>query len=1580
MEDFDPYEVPAVKSYAEKPVASPTLSLLIGVNEGNIEAADNEQKVTNPAAVAARRALVERQENIEIAKLAAQGFAVKGNVPGFEAALTDIQTLQYKGPEKQSFVDDTTEIAKATIERIMAQTGMSVDEVIAMADLRSRDMGVRAALEVATASLEERGPLNQFTRDVLGVTTVKDWSRISPVLNEFNALYGYSGNAALTFEQSAINTVEMLRSINVEDREKVIGVLRDKLATTIGQEDARRVFERLKDVTEGNAALEGVFGLVDWVGIAALAKGSLKAVLGASRAFKVARDIGKETEAAEDVAKMLVDGKSNLGLNSDEAVSASLNVNLLSPQVAGVSSKVQLNLSSRIKNLIDDLEGALYTGGAKVEELMATKSRLENLYTSKVNTSIVYSNISTDINKGRINLDILYGNRTGTAFRTAEEALDYYKNLKRGDLEVVPAAVDNSSRIDELATTIKTLTSDINIASKKKSVLPEQFAKDITSNQQPAFDVINTVFNKLQANEQLNDGLEATLGRIIYRSKTPEEAASLVQKMVPEDIGRKLRQLEDAVAEHISLSTTPPKPGFYLRQRLDVPVFLKDIGKISADQLNKTSWLFGKLSPRLGTAKDVYTGAFLSQLKRDKYAKAMAEFVEESFNKLDAGETERVVEAIAKTEKLKRDMTVSELATMGIAADKEVEAYYAYRTARNISWFVKEKHMHDQLFAQGMQNILVSLGEEGLAGAAKMLDISEVVGKRVFVPERNAFTTVTQENLKEFSGMVPYKYVKGQKLSSHASEITTILVDPNKATRGDLMSVVGRTEGAYSRIYVEPYFVKVKVKRLIDDTSQDVQFAFRTAGSEADARKYVDGFQRIVTRSDSGETLSVDDIIKELGSYEENAEELLNRINNGDFRNAKITYNFDRTEGNYFSNVIGTGRVDADGGRLFWSGRSEDGLKSISTGSTENVTMGPLASMSAEVNNTARFAALSEWRANEIQRWYNTFEDVIDDSDKLGNATAEEIFFRVANRAEFATRADPKIRQMLAHKDLILAQLGVRTSDELKVQHAMNSLLGSRMLDRPALAHVNEWLRNADLPQYFKSVNSKLMLGLFSPAQLFVQANGALLAVTLSPKHGLKSFYTAVGVMRALTSNNKAVRSKFYAMHKLNKSGGVSEGDFMRIASAVERTGLVSNIGASSIYTGGDEALSMFARKRQAFNKNQMMFFNTGEEYTRVAAFDIARREFIEANPKAVWDEAANLNVIMARADDLTLNMTRANEARWSQGWAGLPAQFLQHPIRLGSSMLAAAIGKGNQITTKEALQIAIGSLLLYGINNNGVPDFAEEFLGRELNDKLSEEQKQYLTQGVLSGVLYSITDTLGAEPVSIALGTRLSSMQWYEDMYDAFFNLFKDGQFDFGAIWGPTGSTIANVMELPAIMRRLATKEEITFGDFTRTISESIGTLASSWRGVDKAYWAYHADGVLRNKRGDATAVLNTGEMIAQALGFSSTETFESSYVYKINREYSRIMDRYANDFVYFQRMSMKANLAGDSKAEAENALAAAVLLAALPAADQRAILSRARERTSYDTVLHEFMDKWYSNLSSRSNVPLMVNSVTGE
>jgi hypothetical protein len=570
---------------------------------------------------------------------------------------------------------------------------------------------------------------------------------------------------------------------------------------------------------------------------------------------------------------------------------------------------------------------------------------------------------------------------------------------------------------------------------------------------------------------------------------------------------------------------------------------------------------------------------------------------------------------------------------------------------------------------------------------------------------------------------------------------------------------------------------------------------------------------------------------------------------------------------------------------------------------------------------------------------------------------------------------------MLSNRDFIVNQLGVKTVDEQMLQHAVNLLTSN--VNVPGFSHVGQVLRKNNLVDWMKGVNSTLMLGLFSPAQLIVQANGMLNAITISPLHGAKAAFSIRPILVALTSDSADVANWVHKHADVLKSTGMKPDEFSRVAASIKRTGLLDNIGASSVYNAQDGALNIFAKRKAKFNQYQMMFFNTGEEITRVGAFDIARREFIQANPDVLWDSSDSLNKIMQRADDLSMNMSQVNEARMTKGVMGIPFQFLQHNIRLGTNLVAssaALIGKKSQtLSAKEAFTLTLGSYLMYGISNNATPDFVEEWLGNELNGTLTATQKQYLTQGVLAGIISTIGELVTGKQLNIALGTRLSSIQWYEDLYDTVYDLFRGEKADLAKLAGPTGSTLIAALQLPVIFTDYIKQDEMSLASFARTVSQVGASLASSWRNVDKAYWAYRANGMVISKKGDPQANLSWPELIAQALGFSSTEQYESSTVFKTNKEYAASMKRFADTIMRYNGYANKAYLNGDITGMNSNYTYASSVLLPLPLADQEYIKRLINEDKSYDTAGREAFNKWATEMSSHKN-RLLVTSPYGE
>jgi hypothetical protein len=1563
-------------AFASTPAVNTTLSLLYGPEDG-VEQVANDTAIHGAAYVAFKKARQAEEEEIRLMKAAAAGLAAEGNSAAVQQAVQEMQ--QPKQP--QTFFSDVQISAARAVETFAAQNNMTPTEVANRVEAMQDAIALRATLEATMTSLEGRSGLGQLAQDIFGLTTVEDWARLSPVVNEIVGQKG--GERSLTMASSAQQFMRVLQSMPVAERAKFVEATTKRLVSTVGEKDAKRFYDAVLNLTEQSTALEGAFGALDVLGITAIAKGGVKALLKASRPIAVADAVGAKEAVVKDLTSTILTGKSVLGVSTDEAVAMSNTSKVVPGAVDTAAPAVQQQLKQRAEQLMKELRESLYTGGATADEVIASMRSYEDVYSRANNPALIKSELAALSDKGIVKLDATYGNTNGNVFTTKEAAEEFARKRLGGsiDVEVVPAA----GKVEDIAVRLKeandVITESLAMLGKAKKVKGGALAAKFAEANRPASEVIDTVMAKADAGEALTDPLEKAVSKVIVGATGKVQAYTMVQQAVPEEALPALRKLEDAVAIKVELETMPPKPGYVVRQRMDLPVLLKDIGSISRAELDDTILLLGKINPRLSTAESIYGPAFLAGLKRTAAGKKKADFVAASFDKLNGTEVEKVNNALVATEKLGRDMSVLELQSHGLLTENAQEAYYAFRTMRNIEWVLKEQENANEFISKNYRNVFIGMGADVFSGPAKQVSAESMIGRKVYDTDKQKHITLTTENMNEFSGMVFYEFAKGQNISGYKSAITRVATRPNTVTVGDIKNTVGRVDGAYSRIYQDEFFIKVKTKMLVDDELQDVTYTWRTASTEKDADSYVKGFNDLVQRRMSGTLVTADDVAKALGSYEDDAFELATKINGGDFNGSTLSFNFDRLEGNYFRNVVGIGSDDKSGGRVFWSGRGDKALRSISTGSSESLTVGPLQSLQAEISNTSAFTALGEWRRVAVQRWYNTFEDVIDESFKTGAKDAEQVFFRVANFVGGTplgeTANATKMRQMLSHKDFILTQLGVKTRDEMAVHNVVAALSNSRIADIPGFAHVGKWLRQADLPQFLKSASSTMMLGMWSFSQLVVQSSGMALAVAISPKHGLKAAYATRPILAALASDNPAVWKWFHKVMDVAQYAGMKSDEFVRVAAAIRKSGWIDNIGASSLYGAEDGATNIFAKGRRKFQQSQMLFFNKGEEISRVASFDIARREWMETNPGKAWDSDEALKAITFRADDLTMNMTRTNEARWQQGWFGIPFQFLQHNMRLGTNVLAGFAGKG-AISRKEVYSLVLGSYLLYGINNNATPDFLEEWLGNQANN-LSPEMKQYLTQGMVAGILSSVIEFTTGEEFKIALGQRLSSIQWYEDMADAVTRVFQTGEFDFGAIWGPTGSTIANLWGMGKTFGRFIEKEEWVAADFGRTVSEAVGSMVSSWRGIDKAYWAYHANGALENMRGDTVARLSSAELIAQALGFQSTEAAEANFVFTNNRDYNTRMEKYADTFMQFRRLSQKAKADGDVKSEEVNAKAMFAILTPLPMADRQYIMRLVRERNPTDTVLMDALVRWEVEMSSHKN-KLMVNNPYGE
>lgn len=1050
------------------------------------------------------------------------------------------------------------------------------------------------------------------------------------------------------------------------------------------------------------------------------------------------------------------------------------------------------------------------------------------------------------------------------------------------------------------------------------------------------------------------------------------------------------KELSDVIAERVAISVGPPRPGYAIRQKVDMPVRLEDLGRMSQEELDSLSLGVGRLNPRLATATTLYKDTLVASLKKSKLAKEWAGFVSTSFDKLNGKSMEKVVDALEQTQKLKREMTEAELYAMAsITTDAEKEAYYAYRLMRNSLWQAKNEAARRDLTARGYRQVFSGLGELGeFSGPAKLLeDWRSLIGKSVLDAEKNMFVTLNEKNIYEMQarGLSLYDFKQAQEVPGKKAHATKVALPQSKTTVGDIKSTVGRVDGAYSRIYEEEYFIKMHGNIVVDNEVVYSKYAFRTAASEYDAAKYAAGLNSLIAK---GKAVTLDDITKTLGAYEENAEEMLRLLQDGKFQGFTAKINYTRMDDNFFRDVTGVGGADVTDGKLFWSKRSEEGIKSITVGSNDSVIAGPLNSLEREIGNTAMFTAMEEWRRNVVQRWFNEFEDVISQADKLMTKTPEDVFFNVVNRAKEYSLSDSRTNAMMAQARFIVNQLNVRTLDEKLLQHYIRkaSTLFDDVADSrigkmiPAMSHIGPWVRRTDLPEFMKSVASNMMLGFWNLSQLFVQMASSANAVLVSPKHGLVASYMARPILAAIhASDNGAVWRGLHKAMDVVQYTGVSKEEFARIAVALKKTGLVDDVAGSHLFAADTGVQHVFSKNMRKFKDSSWSFFTKAEETNRVISFDIARREWIEANPGKLWDSEEALKAIMLRADDLTTNMMRVNEARYAKGFGGLPLQFLQHSIRFGTTFYAGAKtlingGKVQTLTAREAIQLFLGSTMLYGINNAGTPDFIEDYIGAASAD-WDNDTKLLIGEGMFAYAVDAIHELFTGEGAELAFGKRMSSLQWYEDVVDGIHTMFADQTIELEKFTGPSGSAIQNLWKAAGLGVAFVKEEDKTVQGMLITLNEMGATLASSWNNATKAWYASQLDNTLTNKRGDSTARLTNPELIWQAIGISSIEAQESSYVFTNNKNHQRVIKDLTDSLITLQQRQRRLYAAGDVAEAYRVDKAIHLLLEPLSPSDKKAVILGAAPRAAgADTSIGEAMQKWHAQ--GREQTRILIGS----
>lgn len=359
--------------------------------------------------------------------------------------------------------------------------------------------------------------------------------------------------------------------------------------------------------------------------------------------------------------------------------------------------------------------------------------------------------------------------------------------------------------------------------------------------------------------------------------------------------------------------------------------------------------------------------------------------------------------------------------------------------------------------------------------------------------------------------------------------------------------------------------------------------------------------------------------------------------------------------------------------------------KSLRLGNAEQLD--PYIAMNRGFSQNLRNMWLNDYKISAVEQWIKEFNHVM--RPDMNSLEKHSLFFLYNPQwAKVAADNAADLAAAKAAQRAIVNFIGKPSelgegleSMKMKLLNTVYKGWGQgKMLDL-ALA------TTTDPIHFLRGVAFHTKLGVFNPVQFFVQAATMAHSVAVSGvTHGVPGM-TAAPLIRWLGHNPNMLDAVAGVAEKV----GWKRAQFKEMYQTLQKTGLYEVAGEATLR---DDAFDPHLF-RNTFGRYILdagpMFFNEGERMTRLTAWATSFREFRAANPTVTLGNR-EIGAILRRADDLSVNMTRASNAAWQSGVWSIPTQFYAYNARVMEQLL------GGRLTGLEKTRVLATYSALYGI------------------------------------------------------------------------------------------------------------------------------------------------------------------------------------------------------------------------------------------------------------------------------------------
>ncbi len=456
---------------------------------------------------------------------------------------------------------------------------------------------------------------------------------------------------------------------------------------------------------------------------------------------------------------------------------------------------------------------------------------------------------------------------------------------------------------------------------------------------------------------------------------------------------------------------------------------------------------------------------------------------------------------------------------------------------------------------------------------------------------------------------------------------------------------------------------------------------------------------------------------------------------------------------------------------------------------------------------------------------------------------------------------------------------GIRTNEE-KLMLSAQRELAKRLENIPGIGKpLSRRLLNGStegITGTIKGLTYHLMLGMYSPAQFFIQASGSLISLSINPIHGLKAIAQLPGYAIAdLFLGNPAQKAK---MIEVMRAKGIDmDGYEVWDQAGVREAITTSNLDYHSLWSDKPYDAGLIGK----LVANSSLFVNSGELVSARVAFATSynkwRSELVtDVNRKPNTQDVKD---ILSRMEVYRLNMTRPNSAYFQKGLLSIPTQFQQVNTKFFEKLL----GRG-ELTKTEKFRLIAAQSVIFGAAGvplaksmlPGIIDYFNTF--REEKDQInaintSPEVLNALQNGIMAWLLQDYFDVENVITGRMALG---------QDFVENVFGLATEQTSladialgPFKSIFDSATSGFSRFATAVSTVMYGEDAEPQDFAAVTSILGKSVLEMSASTRNAMKAYDMTHSE-FFRNKAGRPIAEwgdLNTQTIVAQGLGFAAQE-----------------------------------------------------------------------------------------------------------